>query len=165
MSKIRRAFFFESLQAKRQHHQNINPNNRTYQIGFTRSYRRQTMRENVGNLHVLKLITGLILQWVPVIISTRFRFSSKRFLAAALSNFRDTTQRWRSRIRHFCRKTDTRCLVPVGVELCSEDNDVGIGCGVLTDDALTAIVNQHILTGYQAICICKELTNREGEKF
>jgi hypothetical protein len=41
------------------------------------------------------------------------------------------------------------CLVPIGVELCSDDNDVGVGCGVLTDDALTAIANQHILAGDQ----------------
>lgn len=44
-------------------------------------------------------------------------------------------------MRQFCRKTDTHCLVSVGVELCSDNNDVGVGCGVLTNDALTAIAN------------------------
>ncbi|KAF3021162.1 hypothetical protein E8E15_000532 [Penicillium rubens] len=99
------------------------------------------MRENMGYLQVLKLITGLILQRIPLINDTRPPILRETFLAAALSNFRDTTQRWRSRITQFCRKTDTCCLVPVGVELCSDDNDVGVGCGVLTDDALTAFAN------------------------
>lgn len=64
-------------------------------------------------------------------------FVSSRFLTSALSNFRETTQRWWSRKRHSCRNFDTRLLVPIGVD-CFEDNDVGVGCGVLTEEARTA---------------------------
>lgn len=32
-----------------------------------------------------------------------------------------------------------RCFVPVGVDGCIADNDVGVGCGVFTDEALTGL--------------------------
>jgi hypothetical protein len=32
-----------------------------------------------------------------------------------------------------------RCFVPVGVDACIADNDVGVGCGIFTDEALTGL--------------------------
>ena len=37
------------------------------------------MRENIGNLQVLKLITGLILQQIPVIVCTRLPILRETF--------------------------------------------------------------------------------------
>lgn len=72
---------------------------------------------------------------------SHFSLLASRLLASAMSNFRDTTHRWRSRMRQSRLKNDMRCLVPTAVDACIADRVVGVGCGVLTDEALSGRKN------------------------
>lgn len=72
--------------------------------------------------------------------SSQFLFLLRHLLAFAILNFQVTTHQWWSRTRQSCIRRDMRCFVPVWVDICRVNNDVGVSCGILTDEVLTRLL-------------------------